>query len=399
MAMHIRGIFKDEGMILSLGSKHGLPVMAALCSQHKIAAESLCDKWRVFAEMQDMDDGAQADMVLLQKFADTVKKQFRPTKKQKKGGGMIASSNLIQKQKPAMVVNDLSILAGFGVTTVDKGVKSPTQAGIQSPSGLSDFASSPDRDASLASPTQGSSVASSLSLQRQNLSGAPSECDRSFVGRADKRKVEHAFPSRDGPHAAAPLSSMQASSGAELSGFEELGSATEKSDRYMHDKLKDQATALQRRCLQFGAEILAKHGMSVTNHNDPLELSQEATTVVGRVCKEMVAPKFTAQAAFLEVVWEADSGTLAERAKLDLAQVRGHIIGHLDNPTCAHSLCRRISVVHAFHPHLDAGAGLLALPGPDYCCRGDCDADARLRGRREGHQGLPHRGGSASAPY
>ena len=77
MAMHIRGIFKDEGMILSLGSKHGLPVMAALCSQHKIAAESLCDKWRVFAEMQDMDDGAQADMVLLQKFADSVKKQFR----------------------------------------------------------------------------------------------------------------------------------------------------------------------------------------------------------------------------------------------------------------------------------------------------------------------------------
>ena len=78
MAMHtqIRGIFQGEGLILSLGSKHGLPVMAALCSQHKIAAESLCDKWRVFAEMHDMDDGAHSDMVLLQKFADSVKKQL-----------------------------------------------------------------------------------------------------------------------------------------------------------------------------------------------------------------------------------------------------------------------------------------------------------------------------------
>jgi hypothetical protein len=159
MAAEMKKIFQSEGMAFSLGSKGALPVMAALCSQNNIAAESLCDKWRVFADKFSLEggppshpsrrlaqlrqrvaarvalcrgyshfahtrvsrvwryltllsvrtEGSAADMGMMQKFADSVKGQFK-----RKPKGPV--TKLVNKsQRPAMAMGDLSMLSGFGV--------------------------------------------------------------------------------------------------------------------------------------------------------------------------------------------------------------------------------------------------------------------------------------------
>jgi hypothetical protein len=211
---------------------------------------------------------------------------------------------------------------------MDQGIKSPS-ASIGSPSGLSDFAASPDRDASLHSPTADpSSVASALSLQQSVPRGGQlSESDKSFGKRADKRKVEMAFPARDGPDAAPPLAAKK-SAGESTPAYEELGDSTEKSDRYMHDKFATQSAALRKRCEELGQAILDGHTfLTPPPEEDPLDLTQDTVTIVGRICIEAVAPKFTAQTCYMECVWTNDSGRpLAERAKLDLGMVQGYSV-------------------------------------------------------------------------
>ena len=76
---------------------------------------------------------------------------------------------------------DLSMLADFGVKTVDTGAKSP---GPGSPSGLSDFASSPDRDASL-SPAAGAAAHPNDAFCRRIFGGqvqmAITDCEQALA--------------------------------------------------------------------------------------------------------------------------------------------------------------------------------------------------------------------------
>ena len=209
---------------------------------------------------------------------------------------------------------DLSMLADFGVKTVDTGAKSP---GPGSPSGLSDFASSPDRDASL-SPAAGAAAASGNFAARANVrltADAPSASDQKFLSRSDKRKVEQAFPAGGG------VASKHAKAGAALPGFEAVGDATDKTDRHMFDTMQAQSKALRARTEELGQAILSGHGMSEAPSDDPLALTQETVTVVGRVCCERGAHKLTAHNIGIECVWSTETGDHSERARLDVHQL------------------------------------------------------------------------------
>jgi hypothetical protein len=54
MATQMKAVFRAEGMASSLGSVHALPVMHGLLLQHNIGAAELCDRWREFAEKNDL---------------------------------------------------------------------------------------------------------------------------------------------------------------------------------------------------------------------------------------------------------------------------------------------------------------------------------------------------------
>jgi hypothetical protein len=342
MAAHavLSATFQREGMGASLGAANALPIMANLASSFKLAPESLADKWRVFSDKHNLREDTKIEQVTLTKFGDGVRKQMGSDQR------MIASASsarrggkLVQKQRQSVVLDDLSLLdglSGFGVTAVSEGLASPTSgrssgaagssskmmASPRSPSGLSDFASSPDRDASL-SPTMGgaTSAAGTLSLGANHMqAGALSKHDHAFGVRADKRKVEQAFPGEGG----GSKHFKGVGGGAdEAPAVKELGDADEKSDRYMHDKISTQADALRRRCEVLGKAIVLKHGLPEPAEEDPLMLSQEKVTMVGRVCMERGATKLTPQTTMLECVWSSDAGEHTQRAKLDMHQVKG----------------------------------------------------------------------------
>lgn len=221
----------------------------------------------------------------------------------------------MQKQRQSVAVDDLGILADFGVKTVDNTSKSPAP---MSPTGLSDFASSPDRDSSL-SPTAGAASAVSSFASRANgrvAADAPSVGDQKFLARKDKRKVEQAFPS-DG----AVDISKHAKSTDTVPSFESIGDFSTKTDRHMFDTLQAQAKALRTRTENVGAAIMSDHHMAEPPDEDPLGLTQETVTVVGRVCMERGAPKLTQQSVGIECVWSSDMGEHSERARLDVHQL------------------------------------------------------------------------------
>ena len=224
----------------------------------------------------------------------------------------------MQKQRQSVAIDDLGILADFGVKTVDTSSKSPAP---MSPTGLSDFASSPDRDASL-SPTAGAASAVSSFATRANgrvAADAPSGSDRKFLARKDKRKVEQAFPA-----AGASDVSKHAKSSGSPPAFEAVGKLSTKTDRHMFDTLQAQAKALRTRTEELGQAILSDHHMTEPPDEDPLGLTQETVTVVGRVCMERGAPKLTQQSVGIECVWSSDMGEHSERARLDVHQLAGY---------------------------------------------------------------------------
>jgi hypothetical protein len=221
----------------------------------------------------------------------------------------------VQKQRQSVAIDDLGILADFGVKTVDNTSKSPAP---MSPTGLSDFASSPDRDSSL-SPTAGAASAVSSFASRGNgrvAADAPSGSDRKFLARKDKRKIEQAFPS-----AGADDVSEHAKSTGTPPSFESVGNFSAKTDRHMFDTLQAQAKAVRARTEQVGQAILSEHHMADPPEEDPLSLTQETVTVVGRVCMERGAPKLTQQSVGIECVWSTDMGEHSERARLDVHQL------------------------------------------------------------------------------
>jgi hypothetical protein len=221
---------------------------------------------------------------------------------------------LVQKQRQSVATDDLGILADFGVKTVDTSTKSPAP---MSPSGLSDFASSPDRDASL-SPTASAASAVGSFAARTNgrvVADAPSGSDQKFLARKDKRKVEQAFPA-----GGSDVSKHAKSTGAPPT-FESVGSFSTKSDRHMFDTLQAQAKALRARTEELGQAILNDHQMTEPPEEDPLGLTQETVTVVGRVCMERGAPKLSQQSVGIECVWNSDMGEHSERARLDVHQL------------------------------------------------------------------------------
>lgn len=221
----------------------------------------------------------------------------------------------MQKQRQSVAIDDLGILADFGVETVDTTTKSPAPT---SPTGLSDFASSPDRDSSL-SPTTGAASAVGSFAARANArvaADAPSVSDRKFLARKDKRKVEQAFPTEG-----AGDISKHAKSTASTPTFEPIGNFSTKTDRHMFDSLQAQAKALRARTEELGQAILSDHHMTEPPDEDPLGLTQETVTVVGRVCMERGAPKLTQQSVGIECVWNSDIGEHSERARLDVHQL------------------------------------------------------------------------------
>lgn len=249
------------------------------------------------------------------RFVEDVQRQAGGgTKKAPRASGSAKPGKLVQKQRQAAATDDLAILADFGVKTVDAATKSPQP---MSPSGLSDFASSPDRDASL-SPTAGGASAVGSFAARNNgrlAADAPSGSDQKFMSRKDKRKVEQAFP------AGSADASKHAKSTGTPPTFEAIGSHTTKTDRHMFDTMQAQAKALRARTESLGNAIITDHKMSQPDEEDPLALTQETVTVVGRVCMERGAPKLTQQSAGIECVWNSEYGEHSERARLDVHQL------------------------------------------------------------------------------